>query len=639
MEPILEFEGVEETIDGKQFDPVELMAQPFSSPGGKMQIAAKIVAKIPEHKVYVEAYAGGAAVFFKMEKKEGVKEVLNDLNTNIANCYLFMKQATPEQLEEAGRLCHMLGKKEFYDLKAKLAKTPIAATPQGFADFYNLNRSSFASARDSYGYIPKNIKMRIGRRLPELHERMKNVEICNDDAVKVIREYDSPDTFFYLDPPYPKTWRSSHGYTYENVEELAKTLSTLKGKFFLNLGRDPKVYAPLKKYKLKTSSMSTRRTANNRKDHGRGIYTETEHIAYNYELSEADAAFILGDGPTAELKQNKFSLGEAQAIGEKAGIDWKTAKFPLTEFHMGLDVELEHGTRNKETNITNDDDVLTAKIAWVHLLEMPDYYTKLREMERGGDAGDLSEAPHEEPCKKEALVEGKPEKKAVYSDLKELLQNLVSGAPYAVLEGRKGTPVTLTKVSNVVRLEQKGKDISKDYENIIRNASKVSKKDYVLSGKILLNKSFLTQDVHAYDGQMTDKHEFYERRKVGEQLQYNETIRKAKCLVLTAKNAEQVINSMAACGEATIHRADSTLSSTSENMTLTYERNILTKDMQEKINKIAGSGATKVTLEQLQTIATMTLDSDHLYYRSDIARESGTTKGTVYNQQKAMGLI
>lgn len=71
---------------------------------------------------------------------------------------------------------------------------------------------------------------------------------------------------------------------------------------------------------------------------------------------------------------------EAKIIGDQLGIPWK--KVNLEEFMMGLNVEFEHGKRYPETNVTNDDKILTGKIAWAHLKEFPDYYTRLQKMER-----------------------------------------------------------------------------------------------------------------------------------------------------------------------------------------------------------------------------------------------------------------
>jgi len=81
-----------------------------------------------------------------------------------------------------------------------------------------------------------------------------------------------------------------------------------------------------------------------------------------------------------------FTTDGARAIGERAGIDWARARFTPDEFRAGLEVELEHGARDPETNITGDDETLTAKIAWAHLKEFPDYYTRLRVMETEAEA-------------------------------------------------------------------------------------------------------------------------------------------------------------------------------------------------------------------------------------------------------------
>ena len=70
---------------------------------------------------------------------------------------------------------------------------------------------------------------------------------------------------------------------------------------------------------------------------------------------------------------------DAQEIGEKLRIDW--GKINIDEFTMGINVELEHGNRDAETNITNNDPILTGKIALAHLKEFPDYYTRLHKME------------------------------------------------------------------------------------------------------------------------------------------------------------------------------------------------------------------------------------------------------------------
>lgn len=81
-----------------------------------------------------------------------------------------------------------------------------------------------------------------------------------------------------------------------------------------------------------------------------------------------------------------FTADEARAAGERVGIDWNISRFDVEQFRMGMDVELEHGTHDPETNVTDDDIVVTAKIARAHLNEFPDYYTRLAAMEAEAEA-------------------------------------------------------------------------------------------------------------------------------------------------------------------------------------------------------------------------------------------------------------
>ena len=80
-------------------------------------------------------------------------------------------------------------------------------------------------------------------------------------------------------------------------------------------------------------------------------------------------------------EHTNFSADQAKRIGERIGIDWKASRFDLEQFRMGLGVELEHGRRDPATNVSDDDELTTGKIAWAHLNEFPDYYTRLQRME------------------------------------------------------------------------------------------------------------------------------------------------------------------------------------------------------------------------------------------------------------------
>jgi hypothetical protein len=81
-----------------------------------------------------------------------------------------------------------------------------------------------------------------------------------------------------------------------------------------------------------------------------------------------------------------FTTNDARSVGEQLGIDWTSSPFDVEQFRAGMDVELEHGTRDPDTDVTGDDPVLTGKIALAHLRELPDYYARLARMEAEGEA-------------------------------------------------------------------------------------------------------------------------------------------------------------------------------------------------------------------------------------------------------------
>ena len=82
------------------------------------------------------------------------------------------------------------------------------------------------------------------------------------------------------------------------------------------------------------------------------------------------------------MSTKEFTEEEARIIGQRIGVDWSAGDVDLEQFRMGLAIELEHGSQDPATNVTNDDETITGKIALAHLREIPDYYTRLDAMER-----------------------------------------------------------------------------------------------------------------------------------------------------------------------------------------------------------------------------------------------------------------
>jgi hypothetical protein len=84
------------------------------------------------------------------------------------------------------------------------------------------------------------------------------------------------------------------------------------------------------------------------------------------------------------MSKKFFTVEEAKKIGDQIGINWQEVK--IEEFAQGLHVELEHGLADSRTNVTDDDLAMTGKIAWAHLNEFKDYYTRLEKMEDEAEA-------------------------------------------------------------------------------------------------------------------------------------------------------------------------------------------------------------------------------------------------------------
>ena len=91
-------------------------------------------------------------------------------------------------------------------------------------------------------------------------------------------------------------------------------------------------------------------------------------------------------GATEPVTRRSFTGEEARAIAEELAIDFAQLGFDLEQFRMGLDIELEHGSRAPETDVSGNDPIVTGKIALAHLSEYPDYYTRLAILERGAAA-------------------------------------------------------------------------------------------------------------------------------------------------------------------------------------------------------------------------------------------------------------
>lgn len=214
--------------------------QAFGSPGGKTRLASRIVEMMPEHRIYVEPFAGGAAVYFRKGASE--KEVLNDKDANISYLFTFLRDMTPKQYEWLQKQNWVGTRRQFEKLKKMQPKNDV----ERFYKEYYIKWASFGSGGGAYSPWRDGARKEVNS-LWKVHERLKNTRVHNKSALQLISKYDSPNTLFYLDPPYPDRAfiGSTFGeYTIDDLMALVKELKGIKGKFILSLGTEHSKYMP-----------------------------------------------------------------------------------------------------------------------------------------------------------------------------------------------------------------------------------------------------------------------------------------------------------------------------------------------------------------------------------------------------------
>lgn len=212
------------------------MKTPITYYGGKQALLKHLLPLIPPHKIYCEPFFGGGALFFAKPKSE--VEVINDLNSEVIN-FFRVTQLKYTELEKEIRAS--LHSRELY----KQAMV-VYENPEMFSDvkrawaFWVATNQGFASLIGSWGFGKDDSKeAAVAKKREnftrEYAERLKKVQIENNDALKVIDRCDSDETFFYIDPPYPNSDQGHYtGYTMEHYKELLVKLSKIKGSFLLS---------------------------------------------------------------------------------------------------------------------------------------------------------------------------------------------------------------------------------------------------------------------------------------------------------------------------------------------------------------------------------------------------------------------
>jgi len=172
--------------------------------GGKSLLANKIIPKIPEHKCYVEVFAGAAWLMFKKDETISDVEIINDINSDLVTLYRVVKH----HLEEFIRYYKwiLVSRDEFYRFRKEEPET--LTDIQRAVRFYYLLKMGYAARirNPSFSIAPTSKPrlnlLRIEEELSAVHLRLSRVFIENRSYADVIKRFDRPETFFYVDPPY-----------------------------------------------------------------------------------------------------------------------------------------------------------------------------------------------------------------------------------------------------------------------------------------------------------------------------------------------------------------------------------------------------------------------------------------------------
>ncbi len=249
--------------------------------GGKQQLTPKLLGLIPSHYTYCEPFFGGGALFFA--KRPSRNEAINDINDNMVNFYRIIKRRFPELHSEVD--CTLYSEYQYRQAlelwKDGVGKDAVLRAWSVFVMSHQSFSGNFGSSwafhrqRNQADYF-NNVKQNFDEKYVR---RLEHVQIFNRDALSVIENMDSENTFHFIDPPYYNSDMGHYdGYTLNDFENLLKLLLNLKGKFLLT------TYPSdiLSSY----TSMGNWRTINNRMHRSSGNTKgamKTEVFTLNYE--------------------------------------------------------------------------------------------------------------------------------------------------------------------------------------------------------------------------------------------------------------------------------------------------------------------------------------------------------------------
>ena len=237
------------------------MNSPFAWPGGKRNLVGTLLTRIPKHSIYVEVFAGSAKLLFA--KPPSAAEVINDANGEVMN---FFRVAKHRAAELAEALEHEIVHPErFRDIRVESSHDELArALRFAYTTWYSYGAKGEHFAAGNLGEMLRGQHRRaldtVRAVLTLATERLRRVRIEQRDFADMIQRFDSPETFFYLDPPYVhfKPIARYEPLSPERRQQLFTLLANTKGTFLMSFDDCEEVRSLAKLHGMKVGVVKTR---------------------------------------------------------------------------------------------------------------------------------------------------------------------------------------------------------------------------------------------------------------------------------------------------------------------------------------------------------------------------------------------
>ncbi len=291
-------------LDSLQRDSVEKTI--WGSPAGKKRLAGRLAALLPPHKTYVEPFAGSGAVLFAKEAAE--VEAINDADAEIVQAYRIIQRLSKDSIARLRRMKWTGDEATF----KRLIGTKPGGDVAKLHRFLYLTHFSYGKMRGkSFSPSTQGIEAKTVSRIETHGPRLKGVKTHGGDYLRVIKQYDSPNTAFFLDPPYPG-YDVDVGESKFDEERFFEVLKGIKGKFLLTYGIRGKLPGLLKGSGFQVKRIRTPRTIRAMRGVG-GSSMLTQLLVTNYKplskhIDEADISFE-GDNVEAETIEKVQPFG------------------------------------------------------------------------------------------------------------------------------------------------------------------------------------------------------------------------------------------------------------------------------------------------------------------------------------------